>query len=130
MNYCKKKVEKSIQPGENKIEYGTTHVTSYEVLRKCAKCGKKERFINTGCFRVNANGNQVDVWLIYQCAKCKHSYNLTIYERRKPSRIPQQEYERFLANDEELALQYGTDKEFFARNRAEIILKRDSRKQR
>ncbi len=124
MSYCKKRVEENLQLNDNKTEYGTNLRASYEVLRKCAKCGKKEHFVNTGCFRVNANGNKVDVWLIYQCKKCKHTCNLTIYERRKPSRISSEEYERFMANDEELALQYGTDKEFFARNRAEVILRK------
>lgn len=116
-----KRAEENALLDDHETEYEDSIRTSYEVIRKCAKCGKKEHFINTGCFRVNANGNKVDVWLIYQCAKCKHSLNLTIYERRKPSRIPQDEYERFMANDEELALQYGLDKEFFARNKAEIV---------
>ncbi|HAH17569.1 MAG TPA: hypothetical protein DCL29_00905 [Eubacterium sp.] len=30
-------------------------------------------FVNSKRFRVNANGNSVDVWLIYRCKKCKHS---------------------------------------------------------
>ncbi len=77
-------------------------------------------FVNTGRFRVNANGNKVDIWLIYQCARCKHSLNLTVYERRKPNRIPQEEYRRFLENDEDLALQYGNDKAFLKRNRVEF----------
>lgn len=81
---------------------------------------KKMHFVNTGRFRVNANGNKVDIWLIYQCARCKHSLNLTVYERRKPNRIPQEEYRRFLENDEDLALQYGNDKAFLKRNRVEF----------
>lgn len=77
-------------------------------------------FLNTGKFRVNANGNSVDVWLIYQCEKCKHSLNLTIYERIRPGRIPRELYEKFMENDEELAEIYGNDREFLKRNRVEF----------
>ena len=79
-------------------------------------------FLNTGRFRVNANGNSVDVWLIYQCEKCKHSLNLTIYERIRPGRIPRELYEKFMENDEELAEIYGNDREFLKRNR--VVFKR------
>ena len=50
-------------------------------------------------FRASINGNQLDVWLIYQCAKCKHTYNLSIYERVKPTELEQQEYQLFLENN-------------------------------
>lgn len=56
----------------------------------------------------------------YRCAKCKHSWNLTIYERKKPGKIPAEEYELFLENDEELALKYGNDMGFLKRNNAEF----------
>lgn len=97
-----------------------SYINSIKILHKCSGCGKKMYFVNTGRFRVNANGNKVDIWLIYQCARCKHSLNLTVYERRKPNRIPQEEYRRFLENDEDLALQYGNDKAFLKRNRVEF----------
>ncbi len=90
-----------------------------KVYHKCGGCGKKREFVNSGRFRVNANGNRVDVWLIYRCEKCKHSWNLTIYERTKPSKIPAEMYELFLENDLDLAETYGNDKEFLNRNNAE-----------
>lgn len=93
---------------------------SYQIIRNCPKCGSKSTFINTNNFRVNANGNQIDVWLIYQCEKCKQTYNLSIYERTKPSSIKADEYKKLLANDFELALGYGTNKNLFIRNKAEI----------
>ncbi len=93
---------------------------SLRVCHRCGGCGKKKEFVNSGKFRVNANGNKVDVWLIYRCKKCKHSWNLTIYERIKPSRIKPEEYKLFMENDTALALQYGNDISFLKRNNAEF----------
>ena len=81
---------------------------------------KKQIFINTGKFRVNANGKRVDVWLIYRCIKCKHSWNLTVYDRKNPAKIPPYEYELFMENDSELAYRYGNNIEFLKRNNAEF----------
>lgn len=109
-----------------KIEYEMTPGDSFSVIRGCAKCGRKTHFVNTGKFRVNANGNQLDVWLIYQCEECKHTLNLAIYERQKVSSIPKEEYQRFLDNDEALALRYGADVRLFQKNKAEIDAERVS----
>lgn len=109
-----------------KIEYEMIPGDSFSVIRGCAKCGRKTHFVNTGKFRVNANGNQLDVWLIYQCEECKHTLNLAIYERQKVSSIPKEEYQRFLDNDEELALRYGADMRLFQKNKAEVDAERVS----
>lgn len=105
-----------------KIEYEIVPLESLSIIRNCSGCGKKSTFKNTKRFRVNANGNRLDVWLIYQCDKCKHTYNLTIYEREKVSSLPEKEYLCFLDNDEELAEMYGRNYQLFKRNRAEIDL--------
>lgn len=97
-----------------------SYLNTIKVIHKCSGCNKKMPFVNSGKFRVNANGNNVDVWLIYRCQKCKHSLNLTIYERTKPGKIPQELYEKFMANDEELAIAYGNDVEFLKKNHVEI----------
>lgn len=102
-----------------KSEYTVVPEGSYKIIRNCAGCEHKSVYVNTGRFRINANGNKVDVWLIYQCEKCRHTYNLTIWERVSPASIID-EYDRFLANDAALALQYGTDKSLFGRSKAQI----------
>lgn len=104
---------------ENK-EFKIIPKNSYEVTRNCAKCGCKTNYINTNNFRVNANGNTIDVWLIYQCKKCKHTFNLSIYKRVNPFEIDKLEYEKFLSNDKELAFKCGINKELFERNKADI----------
>lgn len=103
-----------------KIEYQIIPADSFAVTRNCSGCGRKAHFINTKKFRVNANGNKLDVWLIYQCENCKHTLNLTIYERQKISSIPKAIYKRFVENEEQLAEQYGKDFSLFQKNKAEI----------
>lgn len=97
-----------------------TECQSIKVYNRCGGCGKKQEFLNSGKFRVNANGNKVDIWLIYRCKKCKHSWNLTIYERTKPAKISRELYDMFLSNDADTAYTYGNNIEFLKRNRAEI----------
>lgn len=106
-----------------KIEYKIILKESFLVIRNCSGCGVKSRYINTNRFRVNANGNKIDVWLIYQCEKCRHTFNLAIYERQNPLNVPETEYNLFLSNDEELAQKYGKDSQFFKKNKAEIDYK-------
>ncbi len=109
-----------------KIECEMIPKDSFRVIRSCPKCGGKTRFKNTGKFRVNANGNKLDVWLIYQCEQCKHTLNLTIYERKKVSSVSKEEYQRFLSNDQQLAEMYGKNMQLFRKNQAEIDFDRVS----
>lgn len=103
-----------------KIEYEIVMEDSFSVIRSCAGCNKKTSFKNTKQFRINANGNKLDVWLIYQCETCKHTLNLTVYERKQPTLIPSDKYKLFLNNDDVLAKTYGRDLRFFKKNKAEI----------
>ena len=103
-----------------RIEYMIIQKDSYKILRNCAGCGCKTNYISTKKFRVNANGKYIDVWLIYQCEKCKHTYNLSVHERIKVTDISKIEYEKFESNDLQYALDLGKDKKLFLRNRADI----------
>ena len=110
MSYLKKK------------EYNIIPKECFKVVHNCSGCGAKTHYINTKRFRVNANGNKLDVWLIYQCEKCKHTRNLTVYERQKSTSVPKEEYQCFLNNDEDLAVEYGKNFSFFKKNKAEVDL--------
>ena len=103
-----------------KIEYEIILKDSFGVTRSCPKCGRKTHFKNTKKFRINANGNKLDIWLIYQCEECKHTLNLAIYERQKVSSIPKEEYQRFLNNDEQLAEMFGKSMQLFQKNKVDI----------
>lgn len=102
------------------MSYVRTEMPTIKVFHRCGGCGKKQEFVNSGKFRVNANGNRVEVWLIYRCKKCKHSWNLTIHERMRPFKINADDYQLFLENDYEFALKYGNDISFLKRNNAEL----------
>ena len=91
------------------------------VIRRCSKCKGKTEFQNSGKFRVNANGKLLDVWLIYRCSHCDTSWNMTIIERANPENIDKEEYKGFLSNSLQLAASYGSNRELFIKNKAEIV---------
>lgn len=103
-----------------KLEYEIVLNESFLIVRRCSGCGRKTRFQNAKKFRVNANGNRLDVWLIYQCELCKHTYNLAIYERQNVSSIPKEEYLCFLENDAQLAEKFGKNLQLFRKNKVNV----------
>lgn len=103
-----------------KIEYKIILKDSFWIIRSCPKCGRKTHFKNTKKFRINANGNKLDIWLIYQCEECRYTHNLVIYERQRVSSIPKVEYQGFLDNEEKLAEEYGKSMQLFRKNKADI----------
>lgn len=96
-----------------------------QIIRNCSKCGGKSTYINTESFRVNANGNAIDIWLIYQCEKCKTTYNLSIHERIRPKSLPLEEYEEYLSNNQELAWRVSYDGAVLKRNHVEIDMEKE-----
>lgn len=112
--------EATQNPGYQTIEYKLVPTQSFTIIRGCSGCGRKTSYKNTDKFRVNANGSRIDVWLIYQCENCRHTYNLPIYERRKNTDIPVGEYQRFLDNDAQLSEEYGRNLPLFQKHKAKI----------
>jgi len=102
-------------------EYEIIPTETFKIMRNCSGCGSKAVYFNTNKIRVNANGKQVDVWLIYQCTKCKHTYNLPIYSRINKTRLNKAEYEALLQNDQDIVFQYGLDRVIFQKNNAVIL---------
>lgn len=103
-----------------KFEYKIVPDNSFPVIHNCAGCSQK-KFINTGCFRVNANNKRLDIWLIYQCENCGHTLNIPVYEREEKNAVGSK-LQLFLENDRTLAKSYGIDISFFKRNRLQVDL--------
>lgn len=101
--------------------YEIIPIETYNIVHNCAGCGSKSVYKNTHKIRVNANGKQIDVWLIYQCGKCKHTYNLPIYSRVNRSDLDKAEYEALLRNDPKMVRQYGLDRNVFHLNGLKIL---------
>lgn len=101
-------------------EYTIVPTETYRITRNCSGCGGKSVYRSTNKFRVNGNGKLLDVWLIYQCSQCKHTYNLTIYSRVNKDTLNKTEYGAFLKDDPQLTFRYGLDRNLFQKNGAQI----------
>lgn len=86
-------------------------------VKACPHC-KSAYFENSGCFRVNANGKRLDIWLICRCEHCKSTWNLAVYERVDHTALPATAYAGYLANDRALILRHVFDPVFLQKNHA------------
>lgn len=86
------------------------------VLKHCRKCGNPTEYVSSECFRVNAQRKSLDIWLIYNCKKCKTSWNLTIFSRINPQSLDLDLLEKFHSNDKELASEYAANIELIKHN--------------
>lgn len=90
-------------------------------VKTCPRC-KNPYYANSGCFRVNANGKLLDIWLIARCEHCKNTWNLSIYERIARDALEADVYAGYLANDRALMEQHVFDPAFLQKNRAVLDL--------
>lgn len=117
------KTEGNIKKEVLSMEYNVTVLpeSAYEFSYRCPNCRTKRNYYSTNKFRVNANKHKIDIWLIYKCENCDSTKNLTLVERTNPENIDPILYDKFLQNNEELALKYGTDRRVFFQNNLSII---------
>ncbi|HJC88234.1 MAG TPA: DUF1062 domain-containing protein [Candidatus Eisenbergiella intestinigallinarum] len=90
------------------------------VRRQCPGCGK-DLYESTGRFRVNANGNRLDVWLIYRCMQCGKSWNMEILERVESGKLSEEKLLKYQENDEEEALRAACSNFLMNQNRVEAL---------
>lgn len=103
-----------------KILWEVQYLSAPKTMRYCKKCGMKTEHVSSGLFRVNAEQKSLDIWLIYRCASCKATWNLTIYSRINPKRIGQTLLNQLMNNDSDLAQRYAMDTELLKRSGAAI----------
>lgn len=86
-----------------KVEWTISCSASPAVIRPCARCGGASPFMSTGKFRLNANGNKLDAWLIYSCQTCHKTWNRPVFERRPVGSVSKSELEALQSNNSDHA---------------------------
>lgn len=95
-------------------------VRTPRVVRACPRCGGPRPFASSDRFRVNASGRRLDVWLIYRCAECDFTWNLTVLERATPEAIGFPRLDAFLRNDAAAAWSCAFDASLLRRAGARV----------
>jgi hypothetical protein len=80
------------------------------VWRYCPHCQARRPFACSDKFRLNANQQKVDVWLIYRCVDCDKTWNYTLFTRCTPQHIGSTLYQKFQQNDQDTAWAYAFDR--------------------
>ncbi|WDV45364.1 DUF1062 domain-containing protein [Clostridiaceae bacterium M8S5] len=91
------------------------------VKRNCPKCGNNSLYISTNKFRINGNKKLLDIWLIYQCKKCKSTWKMAIYERVYYKDLDKVMFSKFEQNNIDLARYYAFNKEVHNKNKSILI---------
>lgn len=100
------------------IQWEVRVVSPPPVLRHCKQCRKTVDYHSSGLFRVNAQKKSLDIWLIYKCAQCQSTWNMTVHSRISPQALDARTLERFCNNDAALALQCACDASLLRKNGA------------
>ena len=85
--------------GSLSVQWTVTPLTAPEPILLCPGCGSARPFQSSGKFRLNANGKQLDAWLIYKCASCGTTWNRPIFERRNVRKIDPATLQALQSND-------------------------------
>ena len=94
------------------------------VLKYCRLCRCRQRFRCRYKFRVNANRKLVDVWLLFNCARCSDTVKLPVLERVPVSRIGRSDLRAFEANDRQRAAAAASDLTLLKRGGFSVEIKR------
>ncbi|MEO0977461.1 MAG: DUF1062 domain-containing protein [Pseudomonadota bacterium] len=89
------------------VQWTVLSAETLNIERHCARCGRITAFTSTEKFRLNANGNRLDAWLIYQCRVCSNRWNRTLFERRPVRSLPPATIEALQGNDAGLARSFA-----------------------
>ena len=79
------------------------------IRAQCRSCRGLQRFACAEKLRANSNGKLVDVWLLYRCARCDATRNVTVVERTSVARIDRALLDAAHANDPATARRLARD---------------------
>ncbi len=85
------------------------------VRRVCPRCDVERAFVSSDRFRVNAQKNLLDVWLVYRCAHCDFTWNLEVLARRTPAEVGAARLRAFHENERDAAWGCAFDRVLLAR---------------
>lgn len=85
-----------------------TSVAPPTVSWRCPRCPCSE-LVCSERFRMNTNAKLTDIWLIYRCARCHATKNLTIVERKPITKIRRSLLDAATTNDPVAARRFARD---------------------
>ncbi|MDT7785336.1 MAG: hypothetical protein QOF58_3755 [Pseudonocardiales bacterium] len=88
----------SLRHAENKSLWVVRELGLPAIVKTCVSCGHT-RHHATGKIRVNANGKQLDVWLLIGCERCDRTSKIPVHERVHVSALDHGRLVRFEEND-------------------------------
>src|ERR1700733_6469262 len=86
----------------------------------CNRCHTIKPFASSGKFRLNANGKQLDAWLIYRCADSESTWNRPIFERRHVKDIDPAALHSLQSTDMELVRSIAFDAQSLRRKSTRV----------
>jgi len=70
-----------------------------QLLRHCPACATTRAHVSCERFRVNAQQHRLDVWLLYRCSTCAHTWKRSVLRRVSHAALGADRLERFLRDD-------------------------------
>ncbi|MEV4575762.1 DUF1062 domain-containing protein [Nonomuraea jabiensis] len=84
---------------------------------RCTDCRAQAATVGEGRFRINANGKQLDVWLLVRCVGCDWTSKITVHERVPVRSLDPARLRAFENNDQALVAHTLLDPAIARRNR-------------
>jgi hypothetical protein len=78
------------------------------IVRACVSC-RSARHHPTGKFRVNANGELLDVWMLICCERCGRTAKIPVHERIPVQALGRERLRMFETNDPAMVRELATD---------------------
>jgi hypothetical protein len=78
-------------------------------VQACSGCRLVSHFESDECFRVNANGGRLDVWLLYRCSGCGATAKRSLLRRVAVADVEPARLDGYHRNDAALAWRHAFD---------------------
>lgn len=86
-------------PFPTEVVWHVRPLAAPQLLRHCRACAATRVHVSCERFRVNAQQRRLDVWLLYRCATCAHTWKRSVLRRVSPDALAPGRLEQFLRDD-------------------------------